>query len=143
MADVCSLSKKGFLDCGSSRGRSETVFLYECRDDLTAHLKNCFLSRADLKEYEVILQRAGLEHLSHEQVKKLRVCPRHRYGLGKYWRPSKLCQYPGHKGTPTSVQSRDVINPAIAEEVFQLFGISVPIGSRKYKTHNVWKISLS
>ena len=51
MADVCSLSKKGFLDCGSSRGRSETVFLYECRDDLTAHLKYC-LSRADLIEYE-------------------------------------------------------------------------------------------
>ena len=101
------------------------------------------MSRADLKEYEVILQRAGLEHLSHEQVKKLRVCPRHRYGLGKYWRPSKLCQYPGHKGTPTSVKSRDVINPTIAKEVFQLFGISVPIGSRKYKTHNVWKISLS
>ena len=70
MADVCSFSKKGFLERGSSRGRSETVFLYECRDDLTAHLKNCFLSRVDLKEYEVILQRAGLEYLSHEQVKK-------------------------------------------------------------------------
>ena len=25
--------------------------------------------------------------------------------------------------------------------VFQLFGISVPIGSRKHKTHNIWKIS--
>ena len=94
MADVCSLSKKGFLDCGSSRGRSETLFLNECRDDLTAHLKYCSLSRADLKEYEVILQRAGLEHLSHEQVKKLRVCPRHRYGLGKYWRPSKVVSVP-------------------------------------------------
>ena len=132
--------KKGFLDCGFSRGRSETVFLYECREDLTAHLKNCFLSRADLKEYEVILQRAGFECLSHEQVKKLRVCPRHRYGLVKHWRPSKLCQYPGHKGTPTSVKSRDVINHAIAKEVFQLFGISVPIGSRKYKSHNIRKI---
>ena len=33
---VCQ--KKDFLDCRSSRGRSETVFLYECRDDLTAHL---------------------------------------------------------------------------------------------------------
>ena len=142
-ADACSLSKKGFLDCGSSRGRSETVFLYEYRQDLTAHLKNCFLSRADLKEYEVILQRAGFERLSHEQVKKLRVCPRHRYGLGKYWRPSKFCQYPGHKGTPTSIKSRDVINPAIANDVFQLFGISVPIGSRRYKTHNIWKITLS
>ena len=39
MADTCSLSKEGFLDCGSSRGRTETVFLYECRDDVTTHLK--------------------------------------------------------------------------------------------------------
>ena len=143
MADACSLSKKGFLDCGSSRGPTETVFLYECWDDITAHLKNCFLSRADLKEYEVILQRAGLDHLSPEEVKKLRVCARHRYGLGKYWRPLKLCQYPGHKRPPTSVKSRDVINPAIAMELFQLFEISVPIGSRKNKTHNICKISLS
>jgi len=91
------------------------------------------LSCADLKEYKVILQRAGFERLSHEQVKKLRVCPCHRYGLGKYWRPSKLCQYPGHNGTPTSVKSQDMINPAIAKEVFQLFGISVP----KYKTQHL------
>ena len=42
MADACSLSKKGFVDCGSSGGRSETVILHECRDDLTAHLKSCF-----------------------------------------------------------------------------------------------------
>ena len=62
MANARSLSKKGLLDCGSSRG------LYECRDDVT-HLKNCFLSRANLKEYEVILQRASLDHLSHEEVK--------------------------------------------------------------------------
>ena len=143
MADVCSLSKKGFLDCGSLRGRLETVFLYECRDDLTTHLKNCFFCHVQPSEYKVILQRAGFECLSHEQVKKLRVYPRHRYGLGKYWRPSKLCQYPGHKGTPTRVKSRDVINPATAKEVFQLFGISVPIGSHKHKTQNIWKISLS
>ena len=45
MADACTLSKEGLLDCGSSRGRTETVFLYECRDDVTTHLKNCFSSR--------------------------------------------------------------------------------------------------
>ena len=44
MADACSLSEKGFLDCGSSRGRTETVFLHECRDDVTTRLKNYFLS---------------------------------------------------------------------------------------------------
>ena len=131
MAGVCSFYKRGSLECGSSRGRTETVFLYECRDDISSHLKNCCLSRSNLKEYEVILQRAGLDHLSTEEVKKVRVCARHRFGLGKYWRPSKLCQYPGHKGSPTTVKSRDVINNAIAQEVYQLFGITVPIGSRK------------
>ena len=99
-----------------------------------------FLSLANLKEYEVILQRAGLDRLSHEEVKTL---TRHRHGMGKYWRPSKLCQYSGHKGPPTSVKSRDVINPTMAKEVSQLFDISVPIGSRKNKTHNFWRISLS
>ena len=85
MVDACTLSEEGLLDCGSSRGRTETVFLYECRDDVTTHLKNCFLSLANLKEYEVILQRAGLDRLSHEEVKTLRVCARHRYGMGKYY----------------------------------------------------------
>lgn len=137
MANARSLSKKGLLDCGSSRG------LYECRDDVT-HLKNCFLSRANLKEYEVILQRASLDHLSHEEVKTWRVCARHRYGLGKYWRSSKLCQYPGHKGPPTSVKSRAVINSAMTKQVFQLFDISVPIGSLKNKTQITFlRMSLS
>ena len=47
-----------------------------------------------------------------------------------------------HYVSPTSVKSGDVINPAMAKEVFQLFDISVPIGSRKNKTHNFWRISL-
>ena len=63
MVDACSLSKEGLLDCGSSRGRTETVFLYECRDDVTTHLKNCFLSRANQKKNEVILQGGGLDRL--------------------------------------------------------------------------------
>ena len=110
MADACTLSKEGLLDCGSSRGRTERVFLYECGDDVTTHLKV-----ANLKEYEVILQRAGLDRLSHEEEKTLSVCSRHRYGMGKYRRPSKLCQYPGHKGPPTSVKSRDVIQPCYGQ----------------------------
>ena len=143
MTDARTLSKERLLDYGSSRGRTETVFLYEYRDDVTTHPKIVFLSRANLKEYELILQRVGLDRLSHEEVKTLRVCARHRYGMDKYWRLSKLCQYPGHKGPPTSVKSRDVINPAMAKEAFQLFDISVPIGSRKNKTYNFWRISLS
>ena len=48
----------------------------------------------------------------------------------------KAVSVSGHKGPPTSVKSRDVINPAMVKEVFQLFDISMPIGSRKNKTHN-------
>ena len=98
MAEVCSLYKRGFLECGPSRGRTETVFLYACRDNISAHLKICSLARSNLREFEVILQRAGLDWMPLDEVKKkLRVCPWHRFGLGKYWSPSKLCQYPGHK----------------------------------------------
>ena len=71
MAEVCSLYKRGFLECGPSRGRTETVFLYECRDDISAHLKICSLSRSNLKEFEVILQRAGLDRMPLDEVKKI------------------------------------------------------------------------
>ena len=140
MADVCSLSKIGVITCGSSRGRTETVFLYECRDDISVHLKNCSLSRSNLKEYEVILQRAGLNRISLEDVKKLRVFPRHRFGLGKYWRPSRLCQYPEHKSSPAKVKGRDIINIPLAQEIYDLFGISVPVGSGKNEFHSLLKI---
>ena len=55
----------------------------------------------------------------------------------------KAVSVSGHKGPPTSVKSRDVINPAMAKEAFQLFEISVPIGSRKNNTQNFKRISLS
>ena len=64
MSDVCSLHKRGGIECGPSRGRTETVFLYECHDDIGVHLKNCSLSRSNLKEYEVILQRAELDRMT-------------------------------------------------------------------------------
>ena len=83
-----------------------------------AHLKICSLSRSNLKELEVILQRAGLDRMPLDEVKnKLSVCPRHRFGSGKYWRPSKLCQYPGYKGSPTRVKGRETINIPTAQEL--------------------------
>ena len=135
------MSKKGFLDCGSSRGRSETVFLYECRDYLTAHLN-------------IVFCRVQTSNSTRSSCKGLASNIFHMNKFTCLSSPSlwswivletfKVVSVPkGHKGTPTSVKSRNVINPTIAKEVFQLFGISVPIGSRKYKTHNVWKISLS
>ena len=94
MADACSLSKKGFLDCGSSRGRTETVFLYECRDDVTTRLKNYFLSRvADLSvlfhynigRQKLTLRVSGLlKQIWPFLTRKLRACARasYRYDVG-------------------------------------------------------------
>ena len=42
MADACALSNEGLLDCGSSCGRTETVFLYEFRDDVAKFLITYF-----------------------------------------------------------------------------------------------------
>ena len=82
MADACTLSKEGLLDCGSSRGRTHSVWMSRWCNYTS---KNCLFSHANLKEYEVILLRASLDRLSHEEVKTLRVCARHRYGMCKYY----------------------------------------------------------
>ena len=42
VANACTLSKEGLLDCGSSRGRTETVFMYKCRDNVNTLLKIVF-----------------------------------------------------------------------------------------------------
>ena len=51
MSDACASSKEDILDCGSSRGRTETVFLCECRDDLTTHLKIVFCKPERIRGY--------------------------------------------------------------------------------------------
>lgn len=71
MADACSLSKKVSWTADPHMVAQDSI--YKCWDDFTAHLKNCFLSCADLKEHVVILQSAGFQCLSHGHVKKLSV----------------------------------------------------------------------
>ncbi|KAL9970005.1 hypothetical protein ACROYT_G022307 [Oculina patagonica] len=109
MAEVCSLFKRGFIYCGPSRGRTEQVLLYECRDDISVHLKSCCLSRSNLKEYEVILQRAGLAGTSLDDVKKMRVCARHRYGLGRKTKTGKSYTEPrlSFCATPETTRTQD------------------------------------
>ena len=126
MAEACSLSGLRILTW--SHGDSVSVWMSRWCNYTS---KNCFLSRANLKEYEVILL-ASTVCLMKKWKHYVFVL-----AIAMVWTssggPSKLCQYPGHKGPPTRVKSRDVINPAMAKEVFQLFDISVSIGSRKKK----------
>ena len=81
MAEVCSWYQRGFLECGPSRGRTETVFLYACPDNISAHFKICSLSRSNLKEFEVILQRAGLDRVPLDEVKNKTTC----LSLPSFW----------------------------------------------------------
>ena len=84
MAEACSLSGLQILTW--SHGDGVSVWMSRWCNYTS---KICFFSRANLKEYEVILQRAGLDRLCHEEVKTLRFCARHRYGMDKCWRPFK------------------------------------------------------
>ena len=98
MAQRCSLFGIQAIPCGESRGERSIVDLVECNDDITAQLATCHLSRSGLKESELILARAGLFHLTEEQIRNIKVCPSHRYNLGRFWRPRITCQHPSHSG---------------------------------------------
>jgi hypothetical protein len=132
MEKRCSLSHLGNILCGQSRGVSAIVSLLDCKEDIQHHLASCHLSKSNLNEYELILARAGLFRLHNEQIKSMVVCARHRHTLGRYWRPLRTCQYPGHTGKKRSFKGRNVFNVPLSEEVHNLFGSLVQVGSRKY-----------
>jgi len=127
----CSLWKRSSIECGESRGHKETQLLVKCDDDISGHLKSCHMSLSDLREYELILQRAGFDDIPMAKLQTMRVCPRHRHGLGRYWRPLRSCQYPSHTAAASKIKGRDVISVELAKEIFHLYGINVPVGSRK------------
>ena len=138
MASSSQSSNCGFYNihekaCGfSSLSKAkDNVLLQDCTSDISKHLANCHLPKS-LQEYEVILARAGVFRWSKEFLENTIICPTHRDELGKYWRLSKSCQYPSHKGKPKQLKDTHVINYIkVATEIFDLFGCTVPIGSRK------------
>ena len=108
----------------------DNVVLQDCTSDISQHLANCHLPKS-LQEYEVILARAGIFRWNESFLESTIICPTHRDEVGKYWRPSKSCQYPSHRGKPKRLKDTHVINVKLATEIFDLFEWAVPIGSRK------------
>ena len=128
----CSFYNVREKKCGFSslsKGK-DNVVLQDCTSDISQHLANCHLPKS-LQEYEVILARAGIFRWNESFLESTIICPTHRDELGKYWRPSKSCQYPSHRGKPKRLKDTHVINVKLATEIFDLFGWTVPIGSRK------------
>ena len=52
--------------------------------------------------------------------------------LGRFWRSSVTCQYPEHSGQKKGVQGRDRINLQMAQDIYKLFGVIVPVGSGSF-----------
>ena len=90
MEPICSFSELAKSSCGEFRKSPNIVRkLLECKDDITGHLQACHLSRlvGKIEEYELILVRAGIFDFPPNQLEKMWICPKHRYNLGRNWRP--------------------------------------------------------
>ena len=61
--------------CGPNRGEEKLIFLRECKQEISNHLRRCHLSRENVTEIDLILARAGLFDLSASKVKEMTVCP--------------------------------------------------------------------
>ena len=114
------------------RGTQSIVWLRECKENIQTHLSSCHLSRSGLEEFILISARAGYFYLTDGDIGRMRVCPSHRYNLGRYWRPRVTCQYPSHSGpVRRKCSGRDVFSLGMSKDVFQAFGVLVQVGSRK------------
>ena len=98
------------------------------------HLAVCHLSTSKFTEYEVILARAGVFRWTEQTLANMSICPQHRDRFGKYWRAPTSCRYPIHQGKAKTIKAGRhvrVINREISRQIVELYGVTVPIGSRK------------
>ena len=71
---------------------------------ITAHSRRCHLTKENITESELTLQRAGYFGKTAQQGEKMFVCPIHRANLGKDWgNPTGRTErrYPDHRGKQT------------------------------------------
>ena len=59
------------------------------------------------------------------------VCPKHRYNLGRNWRPLRTCQFPLHPGPKKKQRNKDVVTLEMSKDIQLYFGKTVPVGSGK------------
>jgi len=95
--------------------------------DIDDQLQTWHLSelRGSIQEFKIILNRLGLPHdLYPEQLEGLWICEKHRNHFGKYWRPL-------HSGRQKQLKTQNVVSPDMSREIFRIYGMQVPAGSRK------------
>ena len=114
----------------------DIIPLLTCRKNISDYLTNlgCSGSRTnDIPvEYEVILNRAGLHSLSREEKERMTVCPKHRYDLTTHYQKlSSYCSHPSHGSESRKLQNPRRVNKDVADEIYNWFKVSLPIGSGK------------
>ena len=137
MEGKCSFSELAKSSCGEFRGSTRMVCrLRECQEDITGHLQACHLSKlTGIPEYELILARAGLFDVPLHRQEEMFVCPKHRYNLGRNWRPLRTCQYPLHSGARKKLRNRNVVNMQMSKNIQSIFGTTIPVGSGEWFVH--------
>ena len=125
------MESKDGSGCSDFWGVNTLTPLTECRDNISAHLKRFRLpSEEDVLEYQLILTWAG--HFCFREEKVGEMCAR---SIEVGWENSgteSICQHPEHKGKLKGVIGDRVFNVQLSRDVFEVFGIIIPIGSREY-----------
>lgn len=129
---TCFLKTREFGDCGEFRGKAELVSLDNCTSDISSQLSRCHLGREAISEGDLILARLGLFCMPETQKRDMFICAKHRAHLGQYWSKPSACKYPGHKGGHKAAKTDRAFTLTIAQNVWKVFGVLVPVGARKY-----------
>ena len=112
--------------------KAELVSLDKCTNDISSHLSRCHLGHEAISEGDLILARLGLFCMPETQKGDMFICAKHRAHVGQYWSKPNACKYPGHKGGHKAAKTDCAITLAIAQDVWKVFGVLVPVGARKY-----------
>ena len=79
--------------------------LKSCNDDISSHLEQLLVTPSITSEASLILSRVGIFESSSDL--HLTICPKHRRGLGIYWRSRAIrCQVPEQKSQVTRALPR-------------------------------------
>ena len=77
------------------------------------------------------MARAGLFDLEDAQIRGMKICPRHRHNLGKFWKPRTTCQHPTHSGRSTSCKGRHAINLLMSQDIYLVEQCETPSAARR------------
>ena len=120
---------------------SAVVSLKSCTDDISSHLEQLLVTPSITSEASLILSRVGKFESSSDL--HLTICPKHRRGLGIYWRSRAIrCQVPeeisGHMGTSKRIVLGDRgLGYFQSQKIMETIQVLVPVGLGIYHFVNL------